>query len=79
MSSGFAAAGVRGIATGEQLLAAGAIGLCELMRGEFVMMSPAGFEHGVVTLGNDAVMLTSIVVPGLGAVLADIFPPIDRR
>lgn len=34
------------IITAEQLLAAGDIGRCELIRGELVMMSPAGPNHG---------------------------------
>jgi Uma2 family endonuclease len=39
------------ITTAEQLLEAGDIGRCELVRGEVVMMSPAGSEHGGV-IGN---------------------------
>jgi Uma2 family endonuclease len=34
------------IATAEQLFEAGDIGRCELVRGELIMMSPAGSEHG---------------------------------
>jgi Uma2 family endonuclease len=34
--------------TAEQLLASPSLGRCELVRGELVMMSPAGFEHGVI-------------------------------
>ena len=37
---------IQNITTAEQLLAAGDIGRCELVRGELVMMSPAGSEHG---------------------------------
>jgi Uma2 family endonuclease len=37
---------IESITTAEQLLAAGDIGRCELVRGELVMMSPAGAEHG---------------------------------
>jgi Uma2 family endonuclease len=36
------------IATAEQLLAAGDLGRCELVAGRLVMMSPAGFEHGLI-------------------------------
>jgi Uma2 family endonuclease len=36
------------ITTAEQLLAAGDIGRCELVRGELILMSPAGSEHGYV-------------------------------
>jgi len=34
------------ITTAEQLLHSPDLGRCELVRGELVMMSPAGFEHG---------------------------------
>ncbi len=34
------------ITTASQLLEATGLGRCELRRGELVMMSPAGFEHG---------------------------------
>ncbi|MHB1035677.1 MAG: Uma2 family endonuclease [Pirellulales bacterium] len=34
------------ITTAEQLLSATGLGRCELVRGELVMMTPAGFEHG---------------------------------
>jgi Uma2 family endonuclease len=34
------------ISTAEQLLAAGDLGRCELVRGELHMMSPAGWQHG---------------------------------
>jgi Uma2 family endonuclease len=34
------------ITTAQQLFEAGDIGPCELVRGELIMMSPAGFEHG---------------------------------
>lgn len=36
------------ITTAEQLLEAGDIGRCELVRGELIMMSPAGSQHGGV-------------------------------
>ena len=39
------------ITTAEQLFDAGDIGRCELVRGELIMMSPAGSEHGGV-IGN---------------------------
>jgi Uma2 family endonuclease len=39
---------VQDITTAEQLLGAPGLGRCELVRGELVMMSPAGFEHGDV-------------------------------
>lgn len=34
--------------TAEQLLATPGLGRCELVRGELVMMTPAGFEHGCI-------------------------------
>jgi len=46
------------ITTAEQLLHTPGLGRCELLRGELIMMSPAGFEHGriviniTVPLGN---------------------------
>jgi Uma2 family endonuclease len=43
------------IITAEQLLAAGDIGRCELVRGKLIMMSPAGAEHGWV--------MTNLAVP----------------
>ncbi len=36
--------------TGEQLLAMGDIGRCELIYGEVVRMSPSGCEHGQITI-----------------------------
>lgn len=39
---------VQEITTAEQLLEAPDLGRCELVRGELVMMSPAGYEHGDV-------------------------------
>jgi hypothetical protein len=38
------------ITTAQQLFEAGDIGPCELVRGELIMMSPAGFEHGDIGL-----------------------------
>jgi Uma2 family endonuclease len=37
---------IESVTTAGQLLAAGDIGRCELVRGELIMMSPAGAEHG---------------------------------
>ena len=38
------------ITTAEQLLKAPGLGRCELLRGELIMMSPAGCEHGRVVM-----------------------------
>lgn len=40
--------GAPAVTTASELLAAGDIGRCELVRGELVMMTPAGFNHGRV-------------------------------
>jgi Uma2 family endonuclease len=39
---------IENVTTAEQLLAAGDLGRCELIRGELIRMSPAGSEHGRV-------------------------------
>jgi len=41
---------IQHVTTAEQLLAAGDIGRCELVRGELIMMSPAGSEHGWIVM-----------------------------
>ena len=38
------------ISTAEQLLKAPGLGRCELLRGELIMMSPAGCEHGRIVM-----------------------------
>jgi len=48
------------ITTAEQLLQASGLGRCELVRGELVMMTPAGFTHGRIA-GRIAVRLGSYV------------------
>lgn len=70
MASGFAAAAVGGITTAEDLLAAGGIGPCELVQGTLVMMSPAGFEHGVITQRIAAVLHAYVAARKLGVVTA---------
>jgi Uma2 family endonuclease len=46
---------IENITDAEQLLAAGDIGRCELVRGELIMMSPAGAVHGWI--------VTNLTVP----------------
>lgn len=70
MASGFAAAAAGGITTAEDLLAAGDIGPCELVQGTLVMMSPAGFEHGVITQRIAAVLHAYVAARKLGVVTA---------
>ena len=36
--------------TAEQLLRTPGLGRCELIRGELIMMTPAGFEHGAIVV-----------------------------
>ena len=56
------------IKTAEQLWASPDLGPCELVRGQLVMMSPAGFEHGRV-VGRLHVFLANYVnASGLGVV-----------
>lgn len=70
MASGCAAATVAGIATTEDLFAAGDVGPCELVRGELLMMSPAGFEHGVITQRIAALLHAHASARRLGVVTA---------
>lgn len=59
------------ITTAEELLRAGDIGRCELIRGELVMMVPPGGEHGEIA-NEIAHRLTLFVKSrGLGRVLAE--------
>jgi Uma2 family endonuclease len=70
MASGFAAASAGEIATAEELLAAGDLGPCELVRGMLMMMSPAGFEHGVITQRIAASLHAYVAARRLGVVTA---------
>lgn len=75
MASGFAAAHAGGSATdgtttAEDLFAAGDIGRFELVRGTVVMMSPAGFEHGVITQRIAATLHAHVSARKLGVVTA---------
>ena len=70
MASGFAAASAGEIATAEDLLAASELGSCELVRGMLMMMSPAGFEHGVITQRISASLHVYVAARRLGVVTA---------
>ena len=70
MSPSFDTPAASEIATAAELLAAGDIGPCELVQGELVMMSPAGFEHGVVTQRIAAFLHAYVSARRLGVVTA---------
>lgn len=59
-----------GTTTAEDLLAAGDIGCCGLVQGTVVMMSPAGFEHGVLTQRIAAIVHPHVSARKLGVVTA---------
>ncbi len=56
--------------TADELLAMGDIGRCELIYGELVMMSPAGFGHGEVAMRIGSFLREFVDDHNLGAVLA---------
>lgn len=58
------------ISTADQLLAAGDIGRCELVAGQLVMMSPAGFEHGLIVQRIAAAIQAHVEPRQLGVVVA---------
>ncbi|MGA2585189.1 MAG: Uma2 family endonuclease [Tepidisphaeraceae bacterium] len=58
------------LVTADELLKMGDIGRCELIYGELVMMSPAGFEHGAVTSRLDYLLREFVSANDLGEVLA---------
>jgi len=58
------------IKTADQLLRAGDIGRCELIRGKLRMMIPAGGEHGRVTAHLSFLLSTHIVPNRLGTCYA---------
>jgi Uma2 family endonuclease len=57
------------ITTAQQLLAAPDLGRCELVQGELVMMSPAGFEHGRIVIRITVPLATHVQSHGLGVVV----------
>jgi Uma2 family endonuclease len=56
------------ITTAEQLLATASSGRSELVRGELVMMTPAGFEHGRVVINISLPLAGFVKEQGLGIV-----------
>lgn len=57
--------------TADELLAAGDIGPCELVRGEVLLMSPPGCRHGGVAAAIIAALRTFVQARHLGIVVAD--------
>lgn len=57
------------ITTAEQLLKAPGLGRCELLRGELIMISPAGFEHGCI-IANITVVLGNFLAGNRIGVIA---------
>jgi Uma2 family endonuclease len=57
------------ITTAEQLSEAHGLGRCELVRGELVMMSPAGSEHGLVVVRITRQLSNFVEQHSLGVVL----------
>ncbi|HUT11742.1 MAG TPA: Uma2 family endonuclease [Thermoguttaceae bacterium] len=56
------------ITTARQLFETAGLGRCELVRGELVMMTPAGFEHGCLTTTIAAPLANFVKQKGLGKV-----------
>ena len=56
------------ITTAEQLLRASGLGRCELVRGELIMMSPAGFQHGRIVGTINALLWEFVQEEALGVV-----------
>jgi Uma2 family endonuclease len=58
------------ITTAPQLLDAPDLGRCELVRGELIMMSPAGFEHGYIAAYIGSKLLAFVKERNQGVVTA---------
>jgi Uma2 family endonuclease len=56
------------ITTAQELLATPNLGRCELIRGELILMSPAGFNHGRIVSRIDRRMGAFVEAAGLGEV-----------
>jgi Uma2 family endonuclease len=57
------------ITTAEQLFHAPELGRCELVRGELIMMSPAGSQHGAVAAELGGILRNFVKPRALGIVL----------
>jgi Uma2 family endonuclease len=57
------------ITTAEQLFQAPELGPCELLRGELIMMSPAGSKHGMIALRMGSLLSDFVEQQELGVVL----------
>ena len=57
------------ITTAEQLLRASDLGRCELVRGELIMMAPAGFEHGEIGMHIGTILRSFVTPRKLGVVV----------
>jgi Uma2 family endonuclease len=62
-------ADVQSITTAEQLFQAPDLGRCELLRGELIMMSPAGSKHGMIALRIGSLLSNFVEPRGLGIIL----------
>ena len=60
---------VEQITTAEQLFHAPALGRCELLRGELIMMSPAGSEHAMIVATVGAILRDFVKSRRLGVIL----------
>ncbi len=58
------------ITTADELLRAGDIGRCELVRGKLVMMNPTGHEHGRVALNLGGLIRNHVLEHRLGKAYA---------
>jgi len=58
------------ITTAQQLLEAPDLGPCELVRGKLVMLSPGGFEHGVIAGNVHGCLARFVKQRSLGIVIA---------
>ena len=63
-------AGLPGLTTAQELSETPNLGRCELVRGELVMMAPAGYEHGAIAGRVHGHLFSYVTQRGLGIVTA---------